>query len=284
MDRFHLWYSSLPPIVRVLMTVQVAVYVTCMVLLAVNPAAVDLIRSYLRIPGGSPLEAPWTLLTYAFVHTRPGLGGFLEVAFNVAFLYWIGEEQERMLGGAWVLTAWGLGALGGGLVALLSGIPYEGSDAAVIGLIFATAIQFPFKSIGLLLLGAVRLIWVGVALIVFEALGGLGFLMAGLGGAAGGALMGALAQRGYHLHGWVEGVMSAPPRRSEPVRRRTPQQTESPSAGPAWRPFGPRLSDPKGERTPSRHEIDRILEKISDEGMDALTPAEREALDAYSRR
>ncbi len=282
MNRFRFWYDSLPPVLRVLMLVQVVVYVCCMVLAAVSPSSLAIVRGYLAIPGGSPLDAPWTVLTYAFVHTRTGLGGFLEVAFNVAFLYWIGEEQERMLGGAWVLTAWGLGALGGGLVALAMGLAYEGSQAAVLGLIFATAIQFPYKTIGLLLLGAVRLLWVGVGLLAFELLSPPGYVFAGVGGSLAGVAMGALALRGYHLHHWVKGAMESPARSSPPPRRRAAEPEPETASG--WGAVTARLSDPKGSRRPSRHEVDRILEKISDEGMDALTEGEREVLDAYSKR
>lgn len=283
MNRFRFWYDSLPPVLRVLMLVQVVVYLVSVLVLPLIPGALEFVRSYLAIPGGSPLDAPWTVLTYAFVHTRGGLGGFLEVAFNVAFLYWIGEEQERMLGGAWVLTAWGLGALGGGLVALATGLYYEGSQAAILGLIFATAIQFPYKTIGLLLLGAVRLLWVGVGLLAFELLGPPGYVFAGIGGALAGVAMGALALRGYHLHHWVKGAMDSSPTSSpSPSRTRAPEP--EPEAVSGWRAMGARLSDPKGTRRPSRQEVDRILEKISDEGMDALTESEREVLDAYSKR
>jgi membrane associated rhomboid family serine protease len=286
MNRFRLWYSGLPPVVRTLMTIQVVVYVTCMVLLALNPAAVELIRNYLAIPGGSPLTAPWTIFTHAFVHTEGGLGGLLHVGFNVAFLYWIGDEQERLIGGAWVLTAWGLGAIGGGLVALLLGVPFEGSSAAVLGLIFATALQFPYKTIGLLLLGAVRLLWVGVGLLVLESLSGLPYLFIGAGGSALGAAMGALALRGYHVHGWIEGVMNATPRKPQPTRasapRREPVESEPSSGG--WRGLGERLSAPKGPKRPTRHEVDRILDKISEQGRDALTDDELATLEAYSKR
>ncbi len=153
----------------------------------------------------------------------------------------------------------------------------------MLGLIFATAIQFPYKTIGLLLLGAVRLLWVGVGLLAFELLAPPGYVFAGIGGSLAGVAMGALALRGYHLHGWVKGAMESSSERRSPAPRSDQAEAE-PEAVSGWRAMGARLSDPKGSRRPSRQDVDRILEKISDEGMDALTDSERETLDAYSKR
>ena len=312
-NRFQAWYRAQPRALRVLLTINVAVYVLWVFVLAHFGVTNAFVRNHLALNPDLPglLFEPWQLITYNFLHIGGGLGGFLHVLFNMLWLVWIGREYEEMHGAHQLLGVYLLAGLGGGLLTVLLHALFpgaavfagsvHGASASVIGIAMAVAITYPYKKIGLLLIGPIRLIYLVAAFLVLDVV----FLLSGSSGTAvgahlGGALFGFFIakgeERGMDLTGWAR--LFFHDRRSQPAATRS-------SGGvldrmEAW--LGRRLGreetagddeERSSTRTARRTstaptqdetEVDRILEKISAQGMESLTEEERRILYEASRR
>ncbi len=282
------WYKGLPPVLRGLITANVVMYALFLFFFQWVDVALVAAHRFLALtptPLGV-LYAPWTVLTYAVTHLTGGLGGFLDVLFGVLILAWVGDEMERMLGGAWLLVAYFVAALGGALAALAfaaatgAGFPYAGSGAAVLGVMMATATRYPQREIGLLFIGAVRLIYVVFGFLALTLLlsgrAGLFLFAVQAGGVLAAFLFSLAEKRGADLHSWAGRLVGS---RSGRPHRAAPRRAE---AAPA-RVVPIEAAAPRRARA-TQAEVDRILDKISAEGRAALTPDERRILDEYSRR
>ena len=93
---------------------------------------------------GRILTAPWTLLTYAFLHASVG-----HLLFNMLLLYFFGGDLDKFLGRARFLVLYLGGALSGGAAAALfisPGPPVTvvlGASAALYALLTAFYFYFP---------------------------------------------------------------------------------------------------------------------------------------------
>lgn len=292
MNPFMTWYRGLPRVLRALVTVNVVLYVLYLLVFQWVGVLEAAAHQFLALTptGSGVLRAPWTLLTYGVTHLGGGLGGFLQVLFNVLILLWVGEEMERMLGGTWLLVAYFASTLGGALAALaVAAVPgmaapgyVFGANAAVLGVMMATATRYPYKTVSLLFLGNVRLLYVVAGLLVLALLlsGPFHFLFE-VGGVAVAFLYGVAEKRGHDLHTWAAFLAGEQRRESRTQRAKPPREARMPQM--PWR-----QAEPEGAATPRRRatqaEVDRILDKISAQGKTALTPEERRILDEYSRR
>ena len=319
MSRLQTWYGALPRALRTLLTINVVIYVLWILLLSRIPVTFNFVYDHLALNPDLPdiLFEPWQLLTYNFLHLGPGLGGFLHILFNLLWLYWIGREYEDLHGPKPIVALYIITGIGGGLVtvalhaafpnaAFFDG-PIHGASASVLGVMTAVAVTYPQKKIGLFLFGTFRLIYLVIAFLVID------FVFLGLGGTAvgahlGGALFGFLfvkvEQRNIDLTSWTRIFFREPkqPRRTRTVAvehgsmlsrveawlasRGTGKEHKSSSRKPG-NPLMSKLrsAQPKEETEPSlEHEVDRILDKISEHGFQALTEEERRVLDEASRR
>jgi len=232
----------------------------------------------------SPAEAlqrPWTFVTYMFVHA-----GLLHLVLNMFMLYVFGAPVEHRLGGRAFIGYYLYCGIGAAVFSLaLSGImhvpPFVGASGAILGLgvafamlwpdaeMFVIPFPFPIKA-RTLVLGLIGLD------IVFSQLtprDGVAHL-AHVGGAAFGYLyfrFQALSHRRPHSPPRaVERVVMVQSGAAEPEReRRTP-----PPMRPRRRP----------DADPVAAEVDRVLDKISEQGIGSLTAAERRFLDEVARR
>lgn len=218
------------------------------------------------------LGRPWSLLTHSFVLPARGFGPLLSIALALLFLNQIGRDAEQLLGPRWLIGAWLAATLGASVVSVASFAlwgqpPYVyGPWGAVLGLMMALGVRFPDKSIGLMFIGVVRLVYVAAGFVVVSMLlsGSVYAVIPDLGALAAGALWGTYTKRQIGQR-----TRREPSPRGEPLGR----------AGAPFKSSG----QPKAERA-SERDLDRILEKISAHGMASLTPEERRVLEEASRR
>lgn len=242
-------FSLLTPVVKRIMIACGAVFLVQMAL----PFPAD--RAFVEWFGisvsGIASWHIWQLVTYAFLH-----GGFIHLLMNTIGLFFLGPELERYLGGRMFFILFMFCSILGGLGWLTLTWPYEGvcigASGGVFGLIGAFAGLFPHRQLTLLVffvLPVTMPAWLLAVLFGFMQLAYL--LNPGESSIAYAA----------HLAGGVAGylftrIMFRPGRAFRLGSLRRP----APPAGP------------------TREQIDAILDKITRDGLHALTPREREML------
>ena len=222
------------------------------------------------------LTRPWGAFTYMFVHAGP-----MHVLFNMLVVFFFGPPLEGRWGSNEFVRYYLVCGLGGVLLAFLlaPAAPIVGASAACYGLMLAFAMNWPDAPIYVWGIFPVQAKWlVGVLFLItllnaFGAPGGPVAHMAHLGGIVSGFI--------YMKADW------RPRERLAALRQRTararrlaivPQDNEASPAVP--RAGGWRAAD-EGDLLDA---VDRVLDKISAEGITALTPEERSLLDEVSRR
>lgn len=217
----------------------------------------------------------WRLITFQFLH-----GGLLHIIFNMFILFFLGRMLESYLGSKRYLAFYLISGCGGALlyVALWGGgaiagdpnIPFllnsgpdtrlVGASAGIYGVLVALAVINPAQRIHLLFppisltIRALTLILLGIALFMVM-VGGTndGGEAAHLGGAA----VGFLLIKKMGLLSWAD--------------RFSPQAIQ---AGYNKGRYEKKL---KKEQA-SREEVDRILAKVSEQGLQSLTAREKKIL------
>jgi len=239
------------------------------------------LQEALRFAPGEALRRPWTFVTYMFVHA-----GLLHLLGNMLMLYFLGPPVERRLGGRAFLLYYFYCGIGGAVLSLaLSGImptaPIVGASGAVLGVGVAFALLWPDAELMVFPLPmpvkarTVILALIGLDIIFSQLTPNDGVAhLAHVGGAAFGYLffrLQALSRRHPHPPPRaVERVVMVQSGGAEPDQHRTP---------PA--PIRPRR---RADADPVAAEVDRVLDKISEQGMNSLTAAERRFLDEVSRQ
>lgn len=231
----------------------IAVLVAVVFRLGGNLPLFDYYYKKLALPGlpEALLRQPWALLTHMFVHDWRGIW---HVLMNMLWLYWMGQLFLTTQPPVRLWWAYGLGGLAGAVGYLAyawSRYPYPGfamgASAAVNGVFFATVTLMPHFQVFLFFLGPIALRWLALIWIFLDLLltlnGNEASAIAHLSGAGMGALLGYALKQG-------------------------------------WQPeaIGQRLwhFSWEGEVTPE--EVDRILDKINQKGIQSLTRRERRIL------
>lgn len=318
MNRFQTWYRALPQAIRTLITINVVVYVIWIFLAPISIIR-DFVFNHLALHPAVPgiLMKPWQLVTYNFLHLgdfdNPGLsfGSLLHIGFNMLWLYWIGRDHEDLHGPKQLLAIYLLTGLGGGLLSValyplapgIVGGTIHGASASVIGVITVVAVTYPHKKIGLFIIGTVRILYLLIAFLVIDLL----FLSSGgtavaahFGGALFGFLFVTLENKGVNLTDWTRIFFRERRRNRRPVRvpddasflermeawlasRGGPERENRPRKSATIKKMRSRRgAEPKEESL--EHSVDRILDKISEHGIEALTEEERRILDEASKR
>ena len=236
-----------------------------------TPTFEPFIHDYLSLSSNllSLVYHPWTLATYAVIHLD--LGHFF---FNMLGLYWFGQILQDFLGPKRIVQFYIAGALSGGLLFLLifnllpgtSMAPPSswllGASGAVYGIICGAAFLVPNYTMNLLLFGPVRLKYIATAVVLISFLqigeGNPGGNIAHLGGALGGIL----------FLKYLQGSFALPTiRKPKPVLKGKVVKLET----------GKKLypSD--------QDELDVLLDKISDKGINSLSKEERTRLEYLSK-
>jgi rhomboid family protein len=240
------------------------------------------LQQALRFAPGEALHRPWTFITYMFVHA-----GLLHLLGNMLMLFVFGPPVEHRLGGrAFILYYLYCGIGAAVLSLLLSGImpsanvPIVGASGAALGVAVAFAMLWPDAELFVFPLPVpvkartLVLILLGLDIVFAQITPGDGVAhVAHVGGAAFGYLffrLQALSRRSPH----------PPPRAVERV-----VMVQSGSAEPDHHtPPAPMRQRRRAESDPVAAEVDRVLDKISEQGIASLTAAERRFLDEVSRQ
>ena len=218
---------------------------------------------------------PWTffqLLTYGFFHqSLEEPGGLTHILFNMLFLYMAGRMLESEIGAreflAFYLAAIVFAGLAWSGVAAISGdrgvcVGASGATAATLA---AISLKFPHQRIALFGMFEMPLWAFGLLSLVMNLMGTLGVgesnvaYTAHLGGAAFGAIY---VLRQWRITDWLPGAATG---------------SRSSSRFSLWR-RRPKLGivrDDASSEDRDAQEEDRILAKISDQGIDSLTAKER---------
>jgi membrane associated rhomboid family serine protease len=239
------------------------------------------LQEALRFAPGEALRRPWTFVTYMFVHA-----GLLHLLGNMLMLFVFGPAVEHRLGGRAFLLYYLYCGIGAAVLSLaLSGImpsaPIVGASGAVLGVGVAFALLWPDAELLVFPLPmpvkarTFILVLIGLDIIFSQLTPNDGIAhLAHVGGAAFGYLffrLQALSRRHPHPPPRaVERVVMVQSGAAEPDQHRTP---------PA--PIRPRR---RADADPVAAEVDRVLDKISQQGMNSLTAAERRFLDEVSRQ
>lgn len=256
--------------------------------------------------GGLP-RGLWSAGTYMFLHF-----GVLHLALNMYALHAFGPRLERAMGTRTFTFYYLWCGLGGAVAHVLfvrTGI-LIGASAAVLGVMFGYAQQWPDEEVALFGVIPMRA-WTMVMLFIVANLG-IGLLdvdpsllgdrkvyLAHLGGLAFGWLY-LRTPPAASLERFRQRVSPAPDYHDElprPVPRTMPRTRAlrdeidevvaqskaiaSQQKRPAQRPVIVPARTVDEQRVA---ELDRVLDKISRDGLESLTPAERTALDAIARR
>ena len=228
-----------------------------------------------------PLEIlvrPWSVVTYMFAH-----GNFMHLFFNMLGLFFFGPPLEARWGSREFIKFYFICGLGGAALSYVfaPASPIIGASGAVYGIMLAFAMNWPEMPIyiwGIFPIQARVLVLILAAFSLLSAFSGSQSNIAHfahLGGFAAGFLYLKFDRPGGTLRRFKK--LSA-------KRRMTvvPGAREKTPARPATRPTEQRPADANEARL--LDELDRVLEKISTDGMSSLTPAERRLLDDVSRR
>lgn len=246
----------------------------------------DYIQNMLGVPADITrlMYRPYSLFTYMFVHA-----GIWHLAVNMLWLNWIGSILVDLVGSKKVVACYILGGLFASLIfiaaynvfplfATVKGSAFlVGASGSVLAVVLAAATLTPDFSLRLLLFGDVKLKYLALVAVLLDVLqiagSNAGGHLAHLGGAAFGFAYIRLMQQGYDLSHWVyvpvEYVKSlfAPKKMSYTVSK--PQNM---------------AAKPQPEQLNNQQQIDEILDKISAQGYENLSSAEKEKLFRLSNK
>ncbi|MEZ4702126.1 MAG: rhomboid family intramembrane serine protease [Rhodothermales bacterium] len=317
MNQFQSWYRMQPPALRALLTINVVLYGAWLILRFV-PAVGGFMYSQLALNAdlGTVLFKPWQFITYNFLHLGTNFWGLIHILFNMLWLVWIGREYEELHGSHRLLAAYLITGVGGGLltvllhalfpsVAAFGGIVY-GASASVLGIMTVVAILYPFKTVGLILIGNIRLLYLVIAVLVLNVVfmsDSNTAVAAHLGGALFGFLFAKAESSGVDLSSWTRIFFRqrSVGRGASAGRGRSAQQEGMLKRIENWLATrntrkAPKSAPPSVARSASievelevveptlENEVDRILDKISAKGYDALTAEEKRILFEASQR
>jgi membrane associated rhomboid family serine protease len=247
--------SSIPPITRAvkyLLIINVAVFFIQLAFL----------NRYLGVLGLVPASVlgkgyVWQLVTYLFLHGDP-----LHIVFNMLFLWILGPALERYWGSKEFIRYYFVTGIGAGLVSVLVQphlrIPTIGASGAIFGLIVGFAMAFPDQEVLFMFLIRMKAKYFALIAVALEVI----MLW---------QMPNAPVARFAHLGGLLVGYLYL---KREPWVRRVRRAARSINASMA----GARAAWERERRARVRGELDRILDKINSEGMEALTSKERDFL------
>ncbi len=234
----------------------------------------------LKFDPADALRRPWTFLTYMFVH-----GGLMHLVGNMLLLFFMGSAVETRMGSrAFILyylyCGVGAAALALGLAGLMPLHPFIGASGAVLGVALAYAMFWPDAELILFPLPIPMRARTFVAVLAaIDVFGALYFTN---------SEVAHLAHVGGMLFGYVFFRLQAVSRRGGATPVRSVERVvmvQSGAAEPARpTPVTPARARRRVEADAVAAEVDRVLDKISAEGLESLTPAERHFLDEVSKK
>lgn len=301
-DRFSYSRPSFfPPVIKWLLILNVGIFVLGMLPIGTYPDGTGRVLDHIFLqygalwPPDSPFFRPWQYFTTMFLHAD-----FFHLLMNMFVLWMFGSEVENQLGPKRMGVFYLLSGLGASLLHTIftvidgSGAPAVGASGAISGVMIAYAMLFPDRII-LLFFIPMRAKWAAIFYIGYTVFRGVSNSptdniahFAHLGGALTGFI---LLKTGLHtiiankLSGRPArdaGQFSQPPPPPGPVSRADRRESariiearfrDVPRSAPVNMNFGE-----------DQERIDRILDKISDQGYQSLTQEEKDLLNNASKR
>ena len=242
----------------------------------------------------------WELFTFQFLH-----GSFLHLLFNCVAIFSFGRELEWVLGKQRFLTLYFMSGVIGGLFQLIAALIFPlhfggsvvGASAGGCGLVAAFVMRDPLRQLSLLLYFVMPItIRARTMLAIFMGLAALGLAFPH-------SVFGGTVAHAAHLGGFLTGIawiklnwhqdyVELPWetwidrwRQWHPFQARQRKQELIKAASikrPAWHPQ-PDIADLPSEEFISR-EVDPILDKIHEHGIQSLTERERRILEMARNR
>lgn len=252
---------------------SIVIFISFVTFLFSSLSAWENIISYLSLPSRISvfLYQPWSLLTFQFLHS---ISNPFHILFNMLWLYWFGRIFNFYFGNWRVWFLYLTGGMFGGILFIISYNIFPvfagqssfliGASAGISAIVIALAVYMPNFEV-FTLFGPIALKWIALITILFDiALAPNGFNAGGhiahLGGALWGMFFMLLYKRDFDLSQWLP--FQSKHKHIPKVKILTPQSLNS-----------------KGEKQkPSQQEIDRILDKIAEQGYDKLTQEEKQTL------
>ncbi|MFO8029938.1 MAG: rhomboid family intramembrane serine protease [Cyclonatronaceae bacterium] len=281
-------YLSLPSALRVILLLNVAIFVLQSVVAAFGGGA--LVSGVFGFFGFIPewqtaMLQPWRLVTYMFLH-----GSVLHVVFNMLWLWWMGRPVEEQLGPRNFMVIYFGSGVGGALINLVFSPFFPatvtiGASGAVFGVMVAFAMLFPRIPIMLLFFPPIQARFLVAGLIAIDLL----FISSAdnvarivhLGGALWGYILLKLYWQGYHYDLWFEQWKQR--FKSKKPSGRSRSSAAASAAGPRKSTMR-KVTDAEIVEEYSQDDLDRILDKISKSGYEGLTAEEKRLLFELSRK
>jgi len=231
------------------------------------------------------LQQPWSVVTYAFLHS-----GFGHLFWNMVFLYVFSRFVLNLFSEKKFLAIYLLGAIAGGvLFALLYNVlpvfrgtgVLLGASAAVNAIVVFIGTYTPDAEVRIFTFN-VKLWWIAAFIVVKDILlldaGNAGGLISHLGGAAFGFYYAKQLLAGNDIGLWFErlidnvsGWFTKKPKRQKKSPLRTVHKNKKSSASSVKKTAAATKSE-------QQQRIDAILDKISKSGYDSLSKAEKDFL------
>lgn len=264
---------SLTPWVRGLLIANAVVYLL-MITVFTGPWFEDLFA----FQPAKLLYRWWTPFTYLFLH-----GGFFHLFWNSVLLFFFGPAVEEKMGsrsfGIYYFTC-GFGGAVLSLAMLLFGYgpTVIGASGAIYGVGLAFAINWPDAPIMIFPLPfPIKVKWFFGAIVAMSVLGAVFNMNSGVAHFAhlGGVLFGLLYLKGEQSIAGKPTTIITSRSRPASVVPQTVRRRAKRAAAPAPKQEAPQRS--------IHDEMDRVLDKISEHGLESLTPRERKLLDDASQ-
>ncbi len=256
------WVGGRPSVTVLLVACLTGAFASQWMLTMLDPVLVDdgWIAAWLAV-GSESLSGGkwWQFLTFGFLHDNP-----LHLLANLLLIYFAGREIEPIIGPRQTLSLFALGQIAGGLAHVLAmpAVPLVGASAGAAALVTAFATALPeLEVIGHLFfvvplkIGA-KYFGLGLALISATCWITRSFPLAGPAAAFTGCVVGWIATRrlGFGRPFWFQRMIFDHRQREARLQRMPPEQFMA-------------------------EEMDPILDKIAQSGMQSLTRAERKILE-----
>jgi membrane associated rhomboid family serine protease len=223
------------------------------------------------------LSRPWVPVTYMFMH-----GDFWHLAINMLILFFFAPPLEGKWGGREFLTFYVVCGLGGAALSFFFQPGYMiGASGALLGVMLAFAMNWPDAPI---------YVW-GIFPIPAKYLVGFFVIMDILGAQAG--VEGGGTAHFAHLGGALTGFLYLKADWRPREKLRSLQRSATRQRRLAIVPRDENGEEHEGTASSGKKprddsalydQVDAVLDKISAEGMSALTPAELKLLDEVSKR
>lgn len=282
---FKRGFMAIPTMIRYIIAINVLVFLFQALFGSIPVGGQSLnqwIISYLAFDPSlwTAITQPWRFVTYMFLH-----GSGFHLIFNLLWLWWMGQSVEETIGPrSFAVLFFGSG-IGGAILHIALSFLYGtnvviGASGAVFGVMVAFAYLFPSAPIMLLFLPPIQARFLVAGLIAFDVLligsGDMIARLVHLGGAGCGYLIIKSHAQGNDLSKYIR-----------PIEALFSDGTGSKSGGRSRKTKNKKMysvSDVEVIEEVDQTELDRILEKISREGYDGLTKAEKKTLFELSRR